>query len=304
MTMKKATTPSRLRVAFALLATTVLFALAAAAAGATNVTLRIEGDGSTIYNGPVSTNARSVKTTNDGACGDDATPNASISKPTAVTALADWAAGSGTAYNSQYGGTFVCRIGSLIASDYNPDPAVLQKFWLLKINNHVKTPAAAYYTGATELQSGDEVLFYWTDNTEDGAPTLAVDLPSTVQTGTTATGTVYKWNSYTDERTAAAGASISLDGGAPITAGSDGKFSLAFPTSGSHLVTTMASGAIRGSERVNVTDAPVIPPTVKTVKQLRVEARRKCLRTYKWHRTSSPRYKKCVAKANKIGKKK
>jgi hypothetical protein len=302
MTMKVASQPfTRTRVVLALLATTVLFACSAASASAVDVTLRIEGDGSNVFNGSVSTSAGSVKTTNDGGCADDATPPASISKATATTAVASWAAGAGVAYNTQYGGTYLCRVGSLIASDYNPDPSVLQKFWLMKINNHVKSSGGSYLTGSTELQPGDEVLFYWTDNTAEGAPTLAVDLPRAVQTGSTASGTVYKYNSNTDERTAAAGATVSMNGSS-VTSGADGRFSLAFPTAGYQLVTATAAGAVRGSGRVAVTDAPIVPVVKKSAKERRAEARRKCLRTYKWHRKSSPRYKKCAAKANRIGK--
>jgi hypothetical protein len=114
-------------------------------------------------------------------------------------------------------------------------------------------------------------------------------------------GNVSSYDGNDDSKSAASGASVS-GGSANATSAADGGVSLTFPTAGRYLVSATKSGAIRASAWITVTDAPVPPPVVKTPLQLRVAARRQCLRDYKWHRTSSPRYKKCVVKANRIGK--
>jgi hypothetical protein len=304
MTMKMAQLPSRLRVVFALLATTVLFACAASTASAFVVNLRIEGDTETIYNGPVVAQEAIVKTTNNTGCQDDASPDAHLTKVTPTSIIGNWASSSGTVYNTQNAGNYLCRVGSLISDAYNPDYTVLQKFWMMKINEKTKTPEGGYLTGGTKLSEGDSVLWYWTNNFDYGQPTLAVDVPSIVQIGTTASATIYKYDSNDDSRSAAAGASVVLDG-VTYTAGAGGKVSLPFSTLGAHLITTTLSGSIRASKLVTVTATPP-PPPVKSTAQInqekRVAARAKCRKVYKSKK--GPRYKKCLKKANAIGKKK
>jgi hypothetical protein len=293
MTMSFAGKPLRAPVFIAVLAALIAVFAFAGSAGATSVKLRIETPSSTLFNGTVDTGPMTVDAAS-GNCGSKAAP-ASIGNPTALTAVYSWAASLGAsapALSAGYGGTYLCGIGSFVEAYPNGS-------WLLKLNNLDSPPPNGYVTFGDTLKAGDSVLAYYGDNSVTSS--LDISLPANANPGVPVTGIVSQYANFAgDAKSGASGAAVS-GGGASATAGSDGSFSITFPSAGTYLVTATKSGAVRGSRWITVDpSAPVIP--VKTDKQKRAEARRNCLRTYKWHRTSSPRYKKCAKKADRIGR--
>lgn len=289
--MKKALTPSSARAVLLVLAAITIFAsIGATSASAVNVTLRIETPSGTLYHGPINATPLQTNETADGdTCLPDATPKHNFTTATPVTAVAAWANANGVDYNTTYGGTFLCRVGAIVGN--------ANAFWLVKVNNLTQDPPGNYVTGGTTLKEGDEVLWFYTD--DFGKPTLSVKLPSAVQVGTTATGTVYAYDTNTDARTTVAGAAVKSDT-TSTTSGADGGFSLTFPSVGTQIVTVNKGGTIRGSAFVNVTATPV--PALPTSFEKRVAARAKCRKVYK--RQKGPRFKTCMKQANAIGKKK
>lgn len=302
MSMTKATMPLKPRAALiALAALFVLTAFGASTANAISVKLRVEGASTTQFNGTVSTTPRFVPGGVDDPTGCRANGTGSnFSSANGLTALTD-ALGEGNVATS---GTFF-SFGTLLCKVNGEIPATAGGGWLFRVNQTDSTAPNGYVTGTDPVSDGDKVLIYLSPSYGFFTSSLELRLPETAKPGEPVTGFVDSYDTGTDAKGIGSGVTVT-GGGAAATSDAGGSVSLTFPTAGKFLVTATKSGAIRGSQWVTVAaDAvvtPVTPP--KSIKQLRAVARRKCLRAYKWHRTSSPRYKKCVAKANKIGKKK
>ncbi|MBJ7355449.1 MAG: hypothetical protein JHC98_11550 [Thermoleophilaceae bacterium] len=300
--MKKASLPLKRRaVLIALTAIFVFTALGASTASAISVKLRVEGASTTQFNGTVNTGPRFVPGGVDDPTGCRANGTGqSFSSPNGLTALTD-ALGDGNVGTS---GTFF-SFGTLLCKVNSEIPTTAGGGWLFRINQTDSTAPNGYVTGTDPLSDGDKVLIYLSPSYGYFSSALELRLPEAAKPGQPVTGFVDSYSTADDSKSLGTGVTVS-GGGASATSDANGGVSLTFPTAGRYLVTATRSGAIRGSQWVTVAaDAvvtPVTPP--KTVKQLRAAARRKCLRAYKWHRTSSPRYKKCVARANRLGKKK
>jgi hypothetical protein len=275
----------------------LILAISSCAANAATANLRIEGSTETIFNGQVSAGSASVPVSG-GDC--SAPPATSVAKSgaTPITALTAWATLTGSSYNTSYEGAFVCRIGDLTGND--------SPFWLMKINNK-KRDGSTTLNGSSPVSDGDSVLWYFTDS--DKRPTLSLDLPAAAQKGEPVKGTVSSFDGNNGDAKSTPSGVVVAGGGASGTSGSGGSVTLNFPAAGRFLVAATKSGSVRASTWITVTTDPVPDSSTTTTgtgvsdKQKRVLARRKCLRSYKWHRYS-PRYKRCVAKANRIGKSK
>jgi hypothetical protein len=275
MTLVKWPTISR-AARFLIAASTMILALSLApSAQATNVNLRVETLSGTVFNGPVNASGGTVKTTADSnGCSDDASPGVNYPAANSVTALAGWADASGVAYNTTFGGGFICKIGATVG-DKND-------YWLVKINNKTQNPPGTYIDGTTPLNDGDSVLWYFTDSF--AKPTLALSLPPVVQVGTTVSGSIARYDSLDDSKSTPAGVSIDGDG-ASTTSSADGGFSIAFPAVGVYTVSATFAGAIRASAVVNVTaePAPLIP--------LKINRFVKCADA---HKKGSRKYTRCI----------
>jgi len=238
------------------LAIAVLACFAATANAATNATVkvRIETPTETLFNGTVQTGARAVDSLG-GNC-DGAAGTANVSRATPISAAADAAQqASSTAFPffAGYGGTYLCQVGAYVESYPHGS-------WSLKINNHAAPPPVGYVTGGDEIDNGDQVLWYFTDDYT--LPTLDLNLPATATVGWPVEGTVYIYDTGTDAKSPAGDASVS-GGGANANVRADGGVTLTFPQPGTFIVATTASKAFRGSTRVVVSaaaSAPAVQP--------------------------------------------
>lgn len=292
MTMSKALMPFNLRTLLALSAVLLASLMIAGSAAAATVNMRIESLTGTMFNGQVTTTGGNVHTTASSTCENDASPDVNHSTPNSLTALAGWASANNVAHNTQFDGTFLCRVGDVIGG--------ATEYWLVKINNKTKA-GGDYLNGSTMIKDGDSVLWYFTD--DYSKKTLDVTLPATVQVGTAASGSVAAYDGADDSKSNVAGAAVNAEGASSTTA-PDGSFQIVFPTAGRFLVQVTKAGMIRTSTWVTVTEqAAPVPPPAKTQAQLnkerRVAARAKC-RADK-SATRSER-KACVRAANRIGR--
>lgn len=254
-----------------------LFALTAVA-HATSVKLRVETPNETFFNGVVDTGPRSVDTLS-GNC-DGSASSVPISKPTTITALADWvtgAAASAPLFATGYGGSYVCRLGQY-AEDF-PNGS-----WLLKINNLDSPPPVGFVTAGDQLAEGDSVLVYYSAG--NPGSTLDLRLPVSAKPGEVVAGTVNSWTNFSgDVNTFAAGVTIS-GGGATATSGADGTFSVTFPSSGHFLVTAAIPGSVRGSAWITIDPLAVQQPPPVPINRFK-----KCNSRY---RKGSTNHRRCV----------
>lgn len=298
--MTKALRPSSLRaLLIALAATLILASLGAATASAVNVNLRIEGQSATHFSGAVNTGPRSVPGgTATAGCAATTTAN-DFTDANTLTAIADAVgAGNMTTSGTAYGwGVLLCSVNGEISPDNLGG-------WYVRINQKDSTSTNGYVTATDKLSEGDSVVAYYAPSFGVYSASLELRAPGNAKPGEPVTAYVDSYNTSTDAKSNGSGVTVS-GGGASSTTAADGSVSLTFPSAGRFLLTATKSGAVRGSAWITVDPAAVVTPVTpsKTDKQRRMEARRKCLRSYKWHRTSSKRYKKCVHRANRIGKK-
>jgi hypothetical protein len=218
--------------------------VAASGASATPVTvnLRIEGSTSTVFEGPVTTDARMVTTAAGGTHPCDGTQNPGAHPPndpgpTPTTALADAADRAGFTWDGQWGqfgsqDFFVERIGSdgvVGTFDSNGN------FWDSLVNRGI-----AQYGGCQiRVFDGDSVLLEWQDGSKAN---LQLTAPATVQVGQPADVTVQQYSDMNGTLSPANGASI---GGQ--TTDSNGHATLTFASTGTqHLKATM-TGAVRSN---------------------------------------------------------
>lgn len=166
----------RRALAVTIAAATSLSTGAAADAAPVEVSLRIEGSGGTLYEGPLHTDAQTV----DGGDGTGPHP-CGAGSPSVLGALSDAAAAGGFgwrgAWNPDFQDFFVNRIG---ADSSNPATA---SYWAVLVNRR--------YTGggcATGLHAGDEVL--WAYDTANRPLILSLAGPTSAAIGEPVTVTV------------------------------------------------------------------------------------------------------------------
>ena len=150
----------------------LLVCAAPACAAPVSVDLRIEGAGTTLFEGPVTTDARAVDG-NDGsgahAC------DAGARAPTAGTALADAAARAPFAWRANWNAGFGDFLVATLAGE-TPDFAATQTFWGFYLNGQF---ASTGVCGA-RLSGGEKVLFAVADGSEQ---LLALSGPATARPG-------------------------------------------------------------------------------------------------------------------------
>ena len=266
------------RLAASVLLTLALAAVGAASAGATTVNLRVEAPNETLFNGSVNTGARSVDDLSPNCAGTTISSNA-VSKPTTVTAVADWIAGLGFAapvYSTAYGAGFICQIGAYQKTETS--------YWLLKINNQDSPPPAGYVTASDQLFEGDSVLVYYSDGSLTGS--LDLKIPAAAKPGDLVSGVVNSWSNFSgDVKSAAAGVTVS-GGGATTTTANDGSFSLSIAQPGSYLVSATNAGAVRGSAWITIDPQAATPAPIVKINRFV-----KCNATYSRH---SRLHRRCV----------
>jgi hypothetical protein len=244
----------------ALVGLLLFFGCAPALAAPVNVNLRIEGSGSTVYEGPVTTDAK-VVTTAAGGSHECAGPGG-----TPTTALDDASIAHGFtwdgSYNSSFHDFFIERIGS-DGTVGSFDPA--GNFWDLIVNR------ATAETGGCQiaLNAGDQVLLEWQDGTK---PNLQLTAPASAQVGQPIDVFVQQYgaNGVLSPANAA--------GVAGATTGADGHGTVTFTTPGiQHLKATRAD-AVRSNDVDVCVYAPGSgdcgspkPPAATTVTQDRVK---------------------------------
>ena len=158
----------------------LFFASTSASAAPVKVNLRVEGTGSTVFEGAVTTDGKTVTTAAGGAhkCDgtNDDTPNTPGGTPT--TALDDASIANGFTWDGSYSSSFDDFLVERIATDGVVGAPFTGNFWDLIVN---RVPAQ---TGGCQirLNDGDQVLLEWQDGSKpnlqlSSAPTGAVGQP-------------------------------------------------------------------------------------------------------------------------------
>lgn len=255
-----------------------VLALFASSASAINVKLRIEGATSTQFNGVVNTGARSVQGGIDSpSCRSNGTPNA-FSEPNGLTAAADALGAAITTSGTHYDwGTLLCSVNGEAV------PTQLAG-WLIRINNKNNTAPGGFVTATTPLAEGDSVLFYMSPEFTTFGASLDLKVPANASPGQPITVLVDEYEHSGDTKSAASGVSIQSNGVSATTA-ADGSASVAFPSSGTFLVTATKSGAVRGSAWIT------IDPATPATSIVRVNRFVKCNRVY---RKKTKKHKRCI----------
>jgi hypothetical protein len=212
-----------------------LVVAASAAAAPVTVNVRIEGSTSTIYEGPITTDAKVVTTQAGGSHECDGTQNGNSlgNSPggTPTTALDDALAKVGVSWDGsfQFNDIFVERIGS------DGQVGVFgSSFWGVSVNR-VSTPVGGCQF---RVNNGDTVLWDWT---QFQAPNLELSGPSSVQVGVPATLTVQQYDDN-GNLSPAVGASV-----AGTTTDANGNASVIFANAGTQHLKATLSGANRSN---------------------------------------------------------
>lgn len=301
MTMQKALTPFRTRVALLALAAVMTVAgLGAANASAINVQLRVEGATKTLFSGSVSTAARSVPGSTDRPeCRANTTP-ATFASPNTFTAIADAVGESNIASSGTYygWGTMLCAVSGEF-------PADTLGGWFVRINQQDSTAPNGYVTAADPITEGSSVVAFLSPAYGAFTSSLELRLPTSAKPGVPVSGFVDSFDTGTDAKSSGSGASVS-GGGASATAGADGGFSITFPAEGKFLVNASAANAVRGSQWVTVAaDAPALPVKQATQKEInqkrRSVARANCRKQIPSKKGDE--YVQCIRTANNLGRK-
>jgi hypothetical protein len=221
--------------------TALAIAASAAPASASPVTvnLRIEGSNATVYEGPVTTDAKVVTTPSGGSHECDGTNNGTANTPgaTPTTALDDASIAHGFSWDGRYGNFGIDDfLVERIASDgtvgtFDPNG----NFWDLLVN---RAPAQA---GGCQIRvnNGDTVLLEWQDGSH---PNLQLSAPASAQTGQAVPVNVEQYSDASGTLSPAAGVSV----GGQLT-DSNGDATLDFTTPGTQHLKATRADAIRSN---------------------------------------------------------
>jgi hypothetical protein len=217
-------------------------AASAAPASATPVTvnLRIEGSNATVFEGPVTTDAKMITTSSSGGAHEcDGTNNGAANTPggTPTTALDDASIAHGFSWDGRYGNFGIDDfLVERIATDgtvgtFDPNG----NFWDLLVN---RAPAQV---GGCQIRvnSGDTVLLEWQDGSH---PNLQLSAPQTAQTGQAVPVSVQQYSDASGTLSPAAGVSV----GGQFT-DSSGNATLTFTTPGTQHLKATRADAIRSN---------------------------------------------------------
>jgi hypothetical protein len=239
-----------------------LVCCASASAAPVTVNLRVEGSGSTVFDGPVTTDAKTVTTAAGGSHKCDGTNNHTANTPgaTPTTALDDASIAHGFTWDGSYSSSFDDFLVERIAGDGGVGAPFTGNFWDLIVN---RLPAQ---TGGCQirLNDGDQVLLEWQDGSKPNLQLSAA--ATTVQTGQPLDVTVQQ---YGADGTLAPAAGATVAG---QTTAANGQASVIFGTAGTQELKASRSDAIRsngvsvcvyapGSGDCGTTKAPPSGPT-------------------------------------------
>ena len=161
------------RVVWAPVLAVLLLVCGTAWAAPTTVNLRVEGATSTIFEGPVTTDGKTiVKDGNTIACDGTTNPGNPGPGPTVLSALDDAPIPGG--WDGKFGGEFVSRIGS--------EPGTDTQSWGIVLNHRPLAVSGCQQ----QVTTGDEVLFafdYFMPVTFAERPTLQLSGPAKATTG-------------------------------------------------------------------------------------------------------------------------
>ena len=215
-------------------AAVVLCAPAPALATPATVNLRVEGSSSTPFEGPITTDAKTIDNSGSGPQPCDGTNGGAnpTPGPTATGALDDasltgaltWAG----SWDPTYEDFFVTRIGS------DDTPSDFSTTWGLFIN-WILAPQGGCHM---QVHQGDDVLWAFS---KYGAPLLQLTAPARAATGEAFDVTVQQ-NDGNGNRTAAAGASV-----AGATTDANGHAGVSFPDAGQHTLKATRGDAVRSN---------------------------------------------------------
>lgn len=225
----------------AVLSASLAMAATAAPAMAAPVTvnLRIEGSSATVFEGTVTTDAKTITTAHSSGPHEcDGTNNNTPNTPggTPTTALDDAAAAHGFTWDGRYDTSFNDFLVEQIGSDgvvgtFDPNG----NFWDLLVNR-----APAQVGGCQiRVQNGDTVLLEWQTGSK---PNLQLTAPSVAQTGEAIPVTVQQYSDANGTLAPAAGASI--DG--QLT-DANGNASISFTSPGTQHLKAIRADAVRSN---------------------------------------------------------
>jgi hypothetical protein len=210
---------------------------APALAAPVKVNLRVEGTSSTVYEGPVTTDGKTVTTAAGGAHKCDGTNGGTPNTPgaTPTTALDDGSIAGGFTWDGSYSTSFDDFLVERIGSDGAVGGPFTGNFWDLIVN---RVPAAA---GGCQmrLNDGDQVLLEWQDGNK---PNLQLTAPATAQVGQRVDVTVQQYG-FDGSLSPAVTASV---GGQPT--GGDGHTTLTFGTPGVKHLKATRDDAVRSND--------------------------------------------------------
>jgi hypothetical protein len=235
--------------------TLALLALAVAAPGAAavpaTVQVRVEAEGSTLFDAPLTTDGHNVTTaaglTPHKCDGTNGFPPANPSPgPSATAALDDAARLGGFGFD----GAFDAGFDDFLIERIGPDTNTPQKFWGVYKNSVASNVGGCQ----TRVGQGDEVLWAYA---AFGSPALRLAGPDAAITGRPVTLRV------TNGETRAPEAGAALDG---VLTGPDGAASLTFSTAGIYRLKADRANAIRSNTLVLCVDPPQADPCSSTDK--------------------------------------
>jgi hypothetical protein len=222
----------------------LLLVCAPAWAAPATVNIRIEGSGSTVYEGPVTTDGKIVTTAAGGSHKCDGTNNAQPHSPgaTPTTALDDSSIAHGFTWDGSYFASFDDFAVERIASDGQVG-VFTGNFWDLIVNRVTASVGGCQM----RVSAGDQVLWEWQDGSK---PNLQLTAPAKAEVGQPVDVRVQEYGS--DGALApAAGASVN----GQLT-GADGHATVSFSDSGTHHFKATRPDAIRS----NAVDVCVYTP--------------------------------------------
>ncbi|HXD56332.1 MAG TPA: hypothetical protein VN606_00360 [Thermoleophilaceae bacterium] len=214
-----------------------LLCAAPAVAAPVTVNLRVEGTNGTVFEGPVTTDGKTVTTSAGGSHRCDGTnggtPNAAGGTPT--TALDDASKAAGFTWDGSYSTSFDDFLIEQIGSDGGVGAPFTGSFWNIVVNRVGATAGGCQI----RVNNGDQVLLEWADGTK---PNLQLTAPAAAAAGTPVDVSVQQYGSD-GVLSAASGAAV-----ARATTGADGHAAVTFSAPGVQHVKATRSDAIRSND--------------------------------------------------------
>jgi hypothetical protein len=215
----------------------LLLCAAPAMAAPVTVNLRVEGTNGTVFEGPVTTDGKTVTAPSGGSHKCDGTNGGTTNTAggTPTTALDDASKAAGFTWDGTYSTSFDDFLIDQIGSDGAVGAPFTGSFWNLIVNR------AGAMAGGCQIRvnNGDQVLFEWQDGSK---PNLQLTAPASAQVGQPVDVSVQQYGSD-GVLAVAAGAGV-----AGATTGADGHAGVTFSAPGVQHVKATRSDAIRSND--------------------------------------------------------